>query len=161
MPFRVTRTIPTPIPPRRPHTEEQQVHMMILALPTPDLTGKRFDSCAIPLSLPGRLGEKANRIETDSFFSIDSSNMANKADPRIDSDFDNRNDPTSRVGGYGTQGQSTHTGTHAGGIGGTHSGTHAGGVGGTHTGTHAGGVGGTTGAGYGTTGTSTNAGPHR
>lgn len=75
--------------------------------------------------------------------------MANKADPRIDSDFDNRNDPTSRVGGYGTQGQSTHTGTHAGGIGGT------------HTGTHAGGVGGTTGAGYGTTGTSTNAGPHR
>ncbi|KEF52710.1 uncharacterized protein A1O9_11127 [Exophiala aquamarina CBS 119918] len=68
------------------------------------------------------------------------SNMANKVDPRIDSDRDNRNDPTSRVGGYGTQN------TGAGGIGGT----------GTHTGTHAPGVGGT-GAGFGT-GTSTNAG---
>lgn len=29
--------------------------------------------------------------------------MANKLDPRVDSDMDNRNDPTSRVGGYGTQ----------------------------------------------------------
>lgn len=31
------------------------------------------------------------------------SNMMNKMDPRVDSDRDNRNDPTSRVGGYGTQ----------------------------------------------------------
>lgn len=154
MPFRVTRTTPTPTPPRRPHTEEQQVHMMILAPPTLDLTGKH--DLSLSLSLSGRVsGEKIVEPKTDP---VASSNMANKADPRVDSDFDNRNDPTSRVGGYGTQGQ---TGTHAGGIGGTHTGTHAGGVGGTHTGTHAGGVGGTTGAGYGTTGTSTNAGPHR
>ncbi|KAK5091546.1 hypothetical protein LTR05_001731 [Lithohypha guttulata] len=33
-----------------------------------------------------------------------SSNLANKLDPRVDSDRDNRNDPTSRVGGYGSQG---------------------------------------------------------
>lgn len=31
------------------------------------------------------------------------SNLANKLDPRVDSDMDNRNDPASRVGGYGTQ----------------------------------------------------------
>lgn len=31
------------------------------------------------------------------------SNMMNKMDPRVDSDMDNRNDPTSRTGGYGTQ----------------------------------------------------------
>jgi len=79
-----------------------------------------------------------------------SSNIANKADPRIDSDRDNRNDPTSRVGGYGTQG--THTGTGAG----TGAGYGTTGVTGTH-GTH-----GTT---TGTSGgyndaRSTNAGPH-
>jgi len=41
-----------------------------------------------------------------------SSNMANKLDPRIDSDRDHRNDPASRVGGYG-QTQDTYTGTGA------------------------------------------------
>ncbi|KAL3424102.1 cell surface protein [Phlyctema vagabunda] len=71
------------------------------------------------------------------------SNLANKADPRFDSDRDNRANPASHVGGtgagYGTTG--THTGTG-------------------HTGTHTGATGtgyGSTGAGY---GTSTNAGPH-
>lgn len=39
-----------------------------------------------------------------------SSNMANKADPRIDSDMDHRNNPASQVGGYG-QTQGTHGGT--------------------------------------------------
>lgn len=84
-------------------------------------------------------------------FSLDSSNIANKADPRIDSDRDNRNDPTSRVGGYGTQGTHTGTGTGTGagygttGVTGTH-GTH-----GTTTGTS---------GGY-NDARSTNAGPHR
>jgi hypothetical protein len=38
------------------------------------------------------------------------SNLANKMDPRIDSDRDNRNDPTSRIGGYGTQDSTTGAG---------------------------------------------------
>ncbi|OCT52021.1 hypothetical protein CLCR_09108 [Cladophialophora carrionii] len=42
------------------------------------------------------------------------SNIANKADPRVDSDRDHRNDPTSHVGGYGTQGTSGTMSTGAG-----------------------------------------------
>jgi hypothetical protein len=52
----------------------------------------------------------------------------NTVDPRVDSDRDHRNDPSSHMGGTG------HTGTtgHTGGIGGGHTGTaaHTGGVGG-------------------------------
>jgi len=43
-----------------------------------------------------------------------SSNLANKADPRIDSDRDGRADPTSRVGGYGSN-DPTQYGGHSGG----------------------------------------------
>eukprot|EP00249_Psilotum_nudum_P036680 c8360_g1_i1 orf=2-394(-) len=45
------------------------------------------------------------------------SNVANKTDPRVDSDRDGRNDPTSRVGGYGqTQGHDQYG--HTQGVGG-------------------------------------------
>jgi len=39
------------------------------------------------------------------------SNITNKLDPRVDSDRDNRSDPTSRVGGYGNQDNYGSTGT--------------------------------------------------
>lgn len=93
-----------------------------------------------------------------------SSNMANKLDPRVDSDRDNRNDPTSRVGGYGTQGAGTGAGSGLTGGGAGLTGAHGATTTGTH-GTHgtSGGIGGT----HGTSGAynedprSTNAGPHR
>lgn len=92
--------------------------------------------------------------------------MANKLDPRVDSDRDNRNDPSSRVGGYGTQGAGTGVGS---GMTGAHSattgthGTHgtSSGIGGTHgTSSGIGGTHGTSGA-YNEDPRSTNAGPHR
>ncbi|RVX73183.1 hypothetical protein B0A52_02310 [Exophiala mesophila] len=88
-----------------------------------------------------------------------SSNLANKLDPRVDSDRDGRNDPTSRTGGYG-QTQTGTTGATGAGYGG------AGTTGTTGAGYGSSGTTGTTGAGYGgagttgTTGGSTNAGPH-
>ncbi|KIW13137.1 hypothetical protein PV08_08324 [Exophiala spinifera] len=57
---------------------------------------------------------------------IHSSHLANKADPRVDSDFDHRANPTSSVGGYGTSqtsagygGQHGHGTTGAAGATGT------------------------------------------
>ncbi|EXJ77378.1 hypothetical protein A1O3_09604 [Capronia epimyces CBS 606.96] len=55
-----------------------------------------------------------------------SSNVANKLDPRVDSDADHRNNPTSGVGGYGgqTHASSGYGQTHAGsGYGQTHAGS--------------------------------------
>ncbi|KAJ9655766.1 hypothetical protein H2198_005472 [Neophaeococcomyces mojaviensis] len=53
-----------------------------------------------------------------------SSNLANKADPRIDSDYDGRADPTSRVGGYGSN-DPTQYGQSTGGYGSSNTGPHS------------------------------------
>jgi len=79
-----------------------------------------------------------------------SSATANKLDPRVDSDADNRNNPGSRVGGYG---DAQTTSGYSAGHSSTTTGHHA--TGG-HSGAH-----GTSGLGTTTTGTgSTNVGPH-
>ena len=58
-------------------------------------------------------------IANNSFIS---SNLLNKADPRVDSDRDNRNNPASSTGGYG-QTQQTHGTGMTGGTGGAGFGT--------------------------------------
>lgn len=79
---------------------------------------------------------------------MSSSNLANKLDPRVDSDRDGRSDPTSRTGGYGqTQGTHGTTGLGSSGVTPGHNATTTGGVGGTS-------------GGYGNDPRSTNAGPH-
>lgn len=80
------------------------------------------------------------------------SNLMNKGDPRIDSDRDHRNDPTSRTGGYGQ----TQTGHGAGGYG--DSTTTSGNYGAGQTGVGAGGYG--SGATPGSGNTNKTAGPH-
>jgi len=87
-------------------------------------------------------------------------------DPRVDSDRDGRNDPSSRVGGYGQTQDTYGSGATTGGVG-----AGAGGYGTTGhgaIGVHQGATGTTTGAGLGGTSgaqyddpRSTNAGPHR
>lgn len=85
-----------------------------------------------------------------------------------DDSSDHRNDPTSRVGGYGTQKAFGNTTGHAGAGGLTGTSGHAGMGGHTGTGGHTGLTGGHTGTGgltghptgYAGTTTSTNAGPH-
>lgn len=123
--------------------------MMIPIPPTLDRTGR-----STPMTL---LGDLLNSL----FFQ--SSNLANKLDPRVDSDRDNRNDPTSRVGGYGTQ-DTYGPGTTTGGAGVGGYGTTGHGATGVHhgpTGTTTGaGLGGASGAQYDDP-RSTNTGPHR
>ena len=51
MPFLATRTTPTPLALPPPHTEEHQEHMMTLAPPTLDLTGKSCQASGSPRAL--------------------------------------------------------------------------------------------------------------